>query len=117
MNRPFGVVGQNGLNFANSVNDENSLLCKVVTYLRKCDEVDVPVTKRMIIENVMGLEVVDHDVPWDYSERKRIIGKSTLRGYHSTFFRIAVRCGFLKHERVGKKVFWSVGEKTKSLFI
>jgi len=114
--KPFGAAGHNGLNFASSVNDENSLLCKVITYLRMCDGVDVSVTKRMIVENVMGLEVVNYNIPCNYFETKKIIGKNTLRGYHSNFFRIAVSCGFLKHKRVGKTVLWSLGPKGERLF-
>jgi len=121
-NRPFGSIAQNGLNFSKSVNDENSLLGRVIKYLRKQEELEIPVTKRMIVEDVMGKTVVEGRVPWNYDYENKCwihtdkVGSDVLRGYHSTFFRMTVHCGFLKHKRVGNKVYWSVDSGADNLF-
>jgi len=120
-NEPFGYSAPNGLNFVKSVNNENSLLGRVIRYLR---DSEVPVTKRMIVEDVMGMTVIEGRIPCKYDYENNCwfgndgkIGSDVLRGYHSNFFRTAVRCGFLTHKRVGKTVVWSVDSKGQSLFV
>lgn len=94
---PSHLTAPNGLNFSRSVGNPKSRLEKVRNYLR----VNGRSTKVDILTNVFG-KIVDN-TPFTYGN-----GKVT-RGWGAYLFTYGIRHGFFKKERIGNKVFYSLG--------
>lgn len=86
------VQGWNGLNFKQSVDNPMSRLRRVLKYL----DIAGPSTKREILRDVFG-----------YTDKE--MTPSFVRGQHSIFFSLCVVKGYLKWERRGNKILWSLG--------
>ncbi len=98
--RPFGFIAPNGLNLSKSFNNYGSRLWQVISFILAANIREYrDVTKREILHDVLGQS--DEDLS----------SSAVRRGYHSNFFRTAVRCGFLRHYRIGKTVYWTVGSR------
>lgn len=102
------VVAPNGLNLTKARRNPDSLLARVVNYIRDHG----PVTKRVLLTEALRLEVdtVKQDKYGFYTY-------GALRGYHSNMFRIAVAAGYLKHSRVGKLTLWTLGPKARNVVV
>lgn len=117
INRPFGWVGPNGLNFSKSVGDRSSVLSKVVSFLR----VHGPCTKKDILTKCLGKTVdilVSRKDTYIYSPTYGTTvytARNLTRGYFSESFAGMVHAGFIRHYRVGNKVMWDVGPNEKTV--
>lgn len=87
--RPSHLTAPNGLNFVRSVTNPNSRLSRLREYLT----LNGPRSKREILRDVFGKENLD---------------SSTVRGWGVYLFTYGVHHGFLRKERKGNTVLWSV---------
>jgi len=96
---PADLTAPNGFNFSKSHDNPNSRLNRVRDYLLK----NGPSSKRDILRDVFGKTL-------DSSDKYYLNPDPTVvnRGWNSTFFRMAVRHGFLTKVRRGNVTFWSV---------
>lgn len=100
--KTFGVVGPNGLTFTRSVKNPNSVLHRVLKAIHTYRSVNGGTDPRKI--DILR-------AVWDFDNIVFPWGKPSARGYHATFFRIAVRAGFLRHYRDGNTVRWTFGPR------
>lgn len=98
----------NGLNLTKARRNPDSLLARVVNYIRD----NGPVTKRVLLTEALGLQVdtVRRDQYGTYVQ-------GIARGYHSNMFRIAVAAGYLRHNRVGNLTLWTLGPKARNVVV
>lgn len=126
VNRPFGVILPNGMNFAKSVHNSNSVLRRI---LKVVDDSPVPLTKKEILNrvgyvtDVIRYRVSYRSYKWvgnrlvgeGYPERRPIIDKP-IRGYLSWYFSAMNKAGFIRPVRQqGNRVVWVKGNNFPNL--
>jgi len=111
-NQPFGAAYYNGMNFVKSVNDPTSRLARTLKYIR--DEFrkrNYDITKRDIIEKCWGKNIDERTGTQLINGQWKYWTYDTSRGYGSSFFSTAIKCGFLRKSRHGNKVYYGWGPK------
>ena len=88
-------ISPSGMRFNRSASNPKSRLFKTVLYMR---DVAYPVSRREIVEKCWGKKYLD-------------------RGYGAEFFSLAIRTGFLKNVRRGRKWFLVLGDNPEVDFI
>lgn len=103
MNRPFGVMMRNGMNFAKSIHDPKSVLRRILWIVEMSDR---DLTKREILRYA-GYQL---DVP-DSDGRTYNVTRGFLCWYFSAFN----KAGFLTPVRRGRTVVWVKGPNFPNL--
>lgn len=96
--KPFGYIEPNGMNFRNSVNNQNSRLYRMLTYINVKRQNGVKVTRSMIMSDVFN--------------------KCSLiysRGWGTYLFSLSNKCGFTKMVRKGNTVYYTITKKGMSV--
>ena len=87
--RPFGVRMPNRVTLEKSVDNRKSVLGKTITYLTRYGKA----TRLTIQKDALGFSGPD----------------DRSKGWNSNLFRAMVNSGFIRKERNGRKVFYSLG--------
>ena len=100
MDRPYDFVSHNGMTFKKSVDNLGSRLARTVNFIRWCIVMneDRSLPSRRDIQLMLQRKVGDEPIH---------------RSWGSTFFCLALDCGFIKKIRKGNKIYYTLGPRSR----